>query len=89
LSRRRLLRIRVPARKGSKVASHRGLAGRSWPRTVRLSGLTAKHRVPTPVNWQPGEDVIIAGSVSSDEARQIFGTWKDPKPYIRIVPQSG
>jgi thioredoxin-dependent peroxiredoxin len=45
--------------------------------------------VSTPVNWQPGEDVNIAGSVSNDEARQIFGTWKEPKPYIRIVPQSG
>ena len=40
-----------------------------------------------PVNWKPGEDVIIAGSVSNDEARQIFGDWKEPKPYIRIVPQ--
>jgi len=51
--------------------------------------LTARHRVSTPVNWQPGEDVIIAGSVSNDEARQIFGAWKEPKPYIRIVPQPG
>ena len=51
--------------------------------------LTAEHRVSTPVNWQPGEDVIIVGSVSNDEARQIFSTWKEPKPYIRIVPQPG
>ena len=49
--------------------------------------LTAKHRVSTPVNWQQGEDVIIAGSVSNDEAKQIFGEWREPKPYIRIVPQ--
>jgi hypothetical protein len=49
--------------------------------------LTAKHRVSTPVNWQPGEDVIIGGAVSNDEAREIFGEWKEPKPYIRIVPQ--
>ena len=39
------------------------------------------------MNWKHGEDVIIAGSVPNDEARQIFGTWQEPKPYIRIVPQ--
>ena len=39
------------------------------------------------VNWKHGEDVIIAGSVSNDEARQVFGDWKEPKPHIRIVPQ--
>jgi hypothetical protein len=39
------------------------------------------------VNWTQGEDVIIADSVSNDEARQIFGTWKEPKPYVPIVPQ--
>jgi hypothetical protein len=49
-------------------------------------GLGARGCLP-PVNWKPGEDVIIAGSVSNDEARQIFGDWKEPKPYIRIVPQ--
>jgi alkyl hydroperoxide reductase subunit AhpC len=64
--------------------------GRNFDEVLRVIDslqLTAKHRVSTPVNWQPGEDVIIAGSVSNDEARQIFGTWKEPKPYIRIVPQ--
>ena len=49
--------------------------------------LTAKHRVATPVNWKQGNDVIIAGSVPNDEAREIFGEWKEPKPYLRIVPQ--
>src|SRR6478736_10198515 len=49
--------------------------------------LTAQHRVATPVNWQQGEDVIIAGSVSDDEAKEIFGEWDSPKPYIRVVPQ--
>ena len=39
------------------------------------------------MNWKQGEDVIIAGSVSNDQAREIFGSWKEPKPYIRIVPQ--
>jgi len=49
--------------------------------------LTAKHKVATPVNWQHGDDVIIAGSVSDDDAKEIFGGWDAPKPYIRIVPQ--
>ena len=64
--------------------------GRNFDEVLRVIDslqLTATHRVATPVNWQPGEDVIIAGSVSNDEASQIFGTWKEPKPYIRIVPQ--
>jgi thioredoxin-dependent peroxiredoxin len=49
--------------------------------------LTAKHKVATPVNWQQGDKVIIAGSVSNDEAKETFGEWEEPKPYIRIVPQ--
>ena len=64
--------------------------GRNFDEVLRVIDslqLTATHRVSTPVNWQPGQDVIIAGSVSNDEARQIFGTWQEPKPYIRIVPQ--
>jgi alkyl hydroperoxide reductase subunit AhpC len=64
--------------------------GRNFDEVLRVIDslqLTAKHRVSTPVNWQPGEDVIISGSVSNDEARQIFGEWREPKPYIRIVPQ--
>jgi len=64
--------------------------GRNFDEVLRVIDslqLTAAHRVSTPVNWQPGEDVIIAGSVGDDEARQIFGSWRAPKPYIRIVPQ--
>src|SRR6201993_2887741 len=50
--------------------------------------LTAKHKVATPVNWKQGEDVIIAGSVSDEEAKKQYPQgWKAPKPYIRIVPQ--
>jgi len=50
--------------------------------------LTARHRVATPVNWKQGEDVIIAGSVSNEEAKEIWPEgWQSPKPYIRIVPQ--
>jgi len=66
--------------------------GRNFDEVLRVIDslqLTARHRVSTPVNWRQGEDVIIAGSVSDDEARQIFGDWKAPKPYIRIVPQPG
>jgi thioredoxin-dependent peroxiredoxin len=66
--------------------------GRNFDEVLRVIDslqLTASHRVSTPVNWRQGEDVIIAGSVSDDEARQIFGDWKAPTPYIRIVPQPG
>jgi alkyl hydroperoxide reductase subunit AhpC len=55
-------------------------------RTIDSLQLTAKHRVATPVEWRPGQDVVIAGSVSNEEAEKVFGTWKSPKPYIRIVP---
>jgi thioredoxin-dependent peroxiredoxin len=64
--------------------------GRNFDEVLRVIDslqLTAKHKVSTPVNWQQGEDVIIAGSVSNDEAKEIFGEWESPKPYIRIVPQ--
>jgi alkyl hydroperoxide reductase subunit AhpC len=64
--------------------------GRNFDEVLRVIDslqLTATHRVATPVNWKQGEDVIIAGSVSNDEAKEIFGEWKSPKPYIRIVPQ--
>jgi len=63
--------------------------GRNFDEVLRVIDslqLTATHRVATPVDWKKGEDVVIAGSVSNDEAKQIFGDWKEPKPYIRIVP---
>ena len=56
-------------------------------RVIDLLQLTAKHRVSTPVNWKQGEDLIIAGSVSDDEAKQIFPGYTAPKPYLRITPQ--
>jgi thioredoxin-dependent peroxiredoxin len=64
--------------------------GRNFDEVLRVIDslqLTADHKVSTPVNWQPGEDVIISGSVSNDQAKEIFGEWREPKPYIRIVPQ--
>jgi len=65
--------------------------GRNFDEVLRVIDslqLTAKHRVATPANWNPGEDVIIAGSVTEDEARAIYPDgWKAPRPYIRIVPQ--
>jgi alkyl hydroperoxide reductase subunit AhpC len=67
--------------------------GRNFDEVLRVIDslqLTANHKVSTPVNWKPGEDVIIAGSVSDDEARKKYPNgWKSPKPYIRIVPQPG
>jgi len=64
--------------------------GRNFDEVLRVIDslqLTAKHKVATPVNWQHGDDVIIAGSVSDEAARDLFGEWTAPKPYIRIVPQ--
>ncbi|MBX3456516.1 peroxiredoxin [Ferrovibrio sp.] len=65
--------------------------GRNFDEILRLVDslqLTAKHKVATPANWKQGEDVIIAGSVSDDEAKQKYPQgWQAPKPYLRIVPQ--
>ena len=65
--------------------------GRNFDEVLRVIDslqLTAKHKVATPVNWQQGDDVIIAGSVSDDQAKETYPDgWESPKPYIRIVPQ--
>jgi alkyl hydroperoxide reductase subunit AhpC len=65
--------------------------GRNFDEVLRVIDslqLTAKHKVATPVNWQQGQDVIIAGSVNNDEAKQTYPDgWQEPRPYIRIVPQ--
>ena len=65
--------------------------GRNFDEVLRVIDslqLTAKHKVSTPVNWRQGDDVIISGSVSDDEAKQLYPEgWEAPRPYIRIVPQ--
>lgn len=65
--------------------------GRNFDEIVRVLDslqLTAKHKVSTPVNWKPGEDVIISGAVSNEEAKKQYPAgWKAPKPYLRVVPQ--
>src|SRR5918911_839791 len=67
--------------------------GRNFDEVIRVIDSlqrTAQHKVATPVNWQPGDDVIIAGSVSNEEAKETYPEgWKSPKPYIRIVPDPG
>jgi thioredoxin-dependent peroxiredoxin len=64
--------------------------GRNFDEVLRVIDslqLTADHKVATPAQWQQGDDVIIAGSVNDEQAKEIFGDWESPKPYIRIVPQ--
>ena len=65
--------------------------GRNFDEVLRVLDsiqLTAKHKVATPANWKPGQDVIIACSVSDEEAKKQYpGGWKAPRPYLRIVPQ--
>ena len=80
-----------PDKKIKLVLVYPMTTGRNFDEVLRVIDslqLTAKHKVATPVNWQQGEDVIIAGSVSNDDAQKIWPQgWKSPKPYIRIVPQ--
>jgi alkyl hydroperoxide reductase subunit AhpC len=67
--------------------------GRNFDEILRVLDsmqLTAKYKVATPANWKPGDDVIIAGSVSDEEAKTLFPDgWKAPKPYLRVVKQPG
>jgi alkyl hydroperoxide reductase subunit AhpC len=79
-----------PDKKVKLILVYPMTTGRNFDEVLRVIDslqLTAKNKVSTPVNWRQGEDVIIAGSVSDDEAKEIFGEWDSPKPYIRIVPQ--
>jgi len=80
-----------PDKKIKLVLVYPMTTGRNFDEVLRVIDslqLTAKHKVATPVNWKDGEDVIIAGSVSDEDARKQYPNgWKSPKPYIRIVPQ--
>jgi alkyl hydroperoxide reductase subunit AhpC len=80
-----------PDKKVKLTISYPMTTGRNFDEVLRVIDslqLTAKHRVATPVNWRHGDEVIISGSVSNDEAKTIYPNgWKAPKPYIRIVPQ--
>jgi alkyl hydroperoxide reductase subunit AhpC len=79
-----------PDKKVKLILVYPMTTGRNFDEVLRVIDslqLTAKHRVATPAQWQQGDNVIIAGSVSNEEAKEIFGDWDEPKPYIRVVPQ--
>jgi len=80
-----------PDKKVKLVLTYPMTTGRNFDEVLRVLDsmqLTAKHKVATPVNWKQGQDVIIAGSVSDEDAKKIYPQgWKAPKPYLRIVPQ--
>ncbi len=80
-----------PDKKVKLILIYPMTTGRNFDEVLRVIDslkLTAEHQVATPVNWKPGEDVIIAGSVSIDQAKEKYPDgWDEPKPYIRIVPE--
>jgi alkyl hydroperoxide reductase subunit AhpC len=79
-----------PDKKVKLILVYPMTTGRNFDEVLRVIDslqLTARHKVSTPAQWQQGDDVIIAGSVSNEEAKEIFGEWQEPRPYIRIVPQ--
>ena len=80
-----------PDKKIKLILSYPMTTGRNFDEVLRVIDslqLTAKHKVATPVNWKQGDDVIIAGSVSDEDAKEKYPDgWESPKPYIRIVPQ--
>jgi alkyl hydroperoxide reductase subunit AhpC len=80
-----------PDKKVKLVLVYPMTTGRNFDEVLRVIDslqLTAKHKVSTPVNWQQGEDVIIAGSVNDEQAREIWPDgWEAPRPWLRIVPQ--
>ena len=79
-----------PDKKVKLILVYPMTTGRNFDEVLRVIDslqLTAKHKVSTPAQWQQGDKVIISGSVSDDEAKEIFGEWEAPKPYIRVVPQ--
>ena len=82
-----------PDKKVKLILVYPMTTGRNFDEVLRVIDslqLTAKHKVATPAQWKQGDDVIIAGSVTDDDAKKTYPQgWKSPKPYIRIVPQPG
>jgi alkyl hydroperoxide reductase subunit AhpC len=82
-----------PDKKVKLILVYPMTTGRNFDEVLRVIDslqLTANHKVATPAQWQQGDDVIIAGSVSNDQAKEIWPDgWKEPKPYMRVVPQPG
>jgi len=82
-----------PDNKVKLTLTYPASTGRNFDEILRVIDslqLTSQYAVATPVNWQQGEDVVIAGSVSDEEAKERFPQgWKSPKPYLRITPQPG
>ena len=80
-----------PDKKVKLIIVYPMTTGRNFDEVLRVIDslqLTARHKVATPVNWQQGDDVIISGSVSDEEAKKVYPDgWKAPRPYLRIVPQ--
>ncbi|HZQ15837.1 MAG TPA: peroxiredoxin [Gaiellaceae bacterium] len=79
-----------PDKKVKLILVYPMTTGRNFDEVLRVIDslqLTAAHKVATPAQWKQGDKVIISGSVSNDEAKELFGEWEEPKPYIRIVPQ--
>ncbi len=89
----RLVFIVGPDKRIKLILTYPMTTGRNFDEIVRVLDslqLTAKHKVATPANWQQGEDVIIAGSVSDEDAKTLFPAgWQAPKPYLRITKQPG
>jgi alkyl hydroperoxide reductase subunit AhpC len=79
-----------PDKKVKLILVYPMTTGRNFDEVLRVIDslqLTATHKVSTPAQWQQGDDVIISGSVSDDEAKELFGEWEAPRPWLRIVPQ--
>ena len=80
-----------PDKKIKLIIAYPMSTGRNFDEVLRVLDslqLTAKHRVSTPANWKQGEDVILGGAITDDEAKKLYPQgWKSPKPYIRVVPQ--
>jgi thioredoxin-dependent peroxiredoxin len=79
-----------PDKKVKLILVYPMTTGRNFDEVLRVIDslqLTASSKVATPAQWQNGDDVIIAGSVDNEKAKELFGEWEEPRPYIRIVPQ--